>query len=367
MNAVILVGGSGTRLRPLTYAIPKPLIPVLNRPLVSRLIDNLRRHGVDRIVLAGSEADKRIEEALGDGSSLGVTLAYSYESEPLGSGLAVKIAARGFDEPFFVCNGDVLNDLDLTEMCERHVARGASMSIFLAPVTDPSSFGIADLQEDGRITRFVEKPSREQAPSNFGNAGTWLFDPEVLAMIPDEKMDGSIERLLTPSLIAKGRLVLGYPSDAYWMDLGTAERYLQIHEDIFDGRIPSWLPSPPDSGPFMDDDCEVWETARVAPHVAMGRHCRIGGLAHIDGPSVLGPDCVLRDHAAVERSVIWSGVRIGSGAVVRDSIVADGCWIGDEAVVEGAVLARGARVTRGTHLARGTRLEPDELAGKGNE
>jgi mannose-1-phosphate guanylyltransferase len=364
MNAVILVGGSGTRLRPLTYAIPKPLIPVMNRPLITHLIDNLRKHGVEHITLAGSASDTRIEETLGDGAELGVSLAYSYESEPLGSGLAVKLAARGFVEPFFVCNGDVLNDLNLTEMRDRHKARGASMSIFLAPVTDPSSYGIADLQEDGRITRFVEKPSPEQAPSNFGNAGTWLFDPDVLDLIADEKMDGSIERLLTPGLIARGRLVLGYPSDAYWIDLGTAERYLLVHEDILGGRVPAWMPAGADNGPILGEDCEVWATATLSPRVVLAGACRVGGLARIEGPSVLGPGCVVRDNAVVERSVLWSNVRIGSGAIVRDSIVADDCWVGDEAVVEGAVLAKGARVRRGAHLERGTRLEPDEVAGQ---
>ncbi|HLF76265.1 MAG TPA: NDP-sugar synthase [Dehalococcoidia bacterium] len=363
MNAVILVGGSGTRLRPLTYAVPKPLIPVLNRPLITHLIDNLKRHGVRHIVLAATASDRRIEETLGDGTDLGVELSYSYEPEPLGSGLAVKLAARDFDGPFFVCNGDVLSDLDLTDMARCHVERGAAMTIFLARVSDPSSYGIADLQDDGRITRFVEKPARGEAPSNFGNAGTWLFDPLVLDLIPDEKMDGSIERLLTPGLIANGRLVLGYPSDAYWMDLGTSERYLQIHADILNGLIPSWLPKGVADAPSFGEGCEVWPDASVSARVIMGRGCRIGGLTRIQGPSVLGNDCVVRDNAFVEGCVIWDGARIGSGALVRDSIIGAGCLVGDDAIVEGAVLASGARVKRGAKLGPGTKLEPDEVAG----
>ena len=363
MDAVILVGGNGTRLRPLTHAVPKPLIPVLNRPLITHLIENLKRHGVARIVLAASASDRRIEDALGDGAELGVSLSYSYEMEPLGSGLAVKLAARDFEGPFFVCNGDVVNDLDLTDMARRHAERGAAMSIFLATVADPSSYGIADLQPDGRITRFVEKPARDEAPSNFGNAGTWLFDPLVLDLIPDEKMDGSIERLLTPGLIAKGRLVLGYPSDAYWMDVGTSERYLQVHGDIIGGRMPGSLAGDVSEGALLDEGCEVWPTATVGPGVIVGRRGRIGGLARIVGPSVLGDDCVLRDNATVERSVLWNGVRIGSGAVVRDSILGDGCWVGDDTVVEGAVLANGAKVRKGARLALGAKLGPDEIAG----
>ncbi len=363
MDAVILVGGSGTRLRPLTYAVPKPLIPVINRPLITHLIANLKRHGVQHIVLAASASDRRIEEALGDGSQLGVSLDYSYESEPLGSGLAVKLAAKGFDAPFFVSNGDVMNDLDLTDMARQHTERGAAMSIFLARVDDPSSYGIADLQPDGRIVRFVEKPTRQEAPSNFGNAGTWLFDPLVLDLIPDEKMDGSIERLLTPGLIAKGQLVLGYPSEAYWMDVGTSERYLQVHADILGGRVTGWLPEGPNAGPILAEGCEIWSTAVVEPNVIMGQRCRIGGLTRISGPCVLGNDCTVRDNAVLERVVLWDDVRIGANAIVRDSIIGDGCWIGDDAIVEGAVLANNARVKRGARLGPGTKLEPEEIAG----
>ena len=141
-------------------------------------------------------------------------------------------------------------DVDLTAMAQQHRERNAVMSVFLAPVADPSSYGIAAVEPDNRITRFVEKPPAGQAPSNLGNAGTWLFDPEVLDHIPDQKMDGSIERLVMPGLIAEGRLVLGFPSDAYWMDLGTPERYMQIHHDLLQGKLPAWLPAESLAGPL---------------------------------------------------------------------------------------------------------------------
>jgi mannose-1-phosphate guanylyltransferase len=362
-KAVVLVGGGGTRLRPLTYAVPKPLIPVLNRPLITHLIENLRRHGVEHIVLAASAGDRRIEAALGDGAQCGVALSYSYEAEPLGSGLAVKQAAKDFDEAFFVCNGDVITNVDLTSMARRHRESGATMSIFLAPVEDPSSYGIADLDETGKITRFVEKPPPGRAPSNLGNAGTWLFEPEVLDQIPDEKMDGSIERLVMPTLIAEDRLVLGYPSDAYWMDVGTSERYLQLHCDLLSGRASGWSPEGLDIKACMGEDCQVAEDAQVGARVITGRGCRIGGLASIVGPVILGDDCAIRERARIESSVLWSGARVGAGAIVRDSIIGEGCWIGDDAVVESAVLANGARVKRGVRLPKGAKLEPDEVAG----
>jgi mannose-1-phosphate guanylyltransferase len=364
MNAVILVGGGGTRLRPLTYTCPKPLIPVLNRPLISHLVDNLRRHGVERIVFAASATEKRIEEALGDGAGLSVKISYSYETEPLGSGLAVKAAAKDFKEAFFVCNGDVITDLDVAEMAARHRERGAIISISLAEVDDPSGYGIAEMDRSDRITRFIEKPPRGEAPSNYANAGTWLFEPDVLDHIPDEKMDRSLEQLVFPSLIAEGYLVLGYPSPAYWMDVGTSERYLQLHADLLAGRIPQWLPGDlRDGHASVGVESQVWHDVAIAGRVILGRACRVGGMTKINGPTVIGDRTDVRDRAVIDRSVIWAQCKIGSEAVVRESILGRGCWVGDGAIVEGAVLADGAKVQRGVHLGPGARLEPDEVAG----
>jgi mannose-1-phosphate guanylyltransferase len=363
MNAVILVGGGGTRLRPLTYAVSKALIPILNRPLIVHLLDNLRRHGVTRVVFAASANDKSIERVL-NGLSVGIELAYSYEEQPLGSGLAVKQAARDFESSFFVCNGDVITDLDVADMAARHRERGAIVSMSLAAVDNPSGYGIVEMDRTDRIVRFVEKPSAGESPSNWANAGTWIFEPEVLDHIPDEKMDRSLEQLVFPSLIAEGYLVLGYPSDAYWVDVGTAERYLQLHYDLINGRVPQWLPGDlRESKPSIGVESEVWHDVAFEGRVILGRACRVGGLVRLVGPTLLGDRCVVRDKATIERSVIWSEARIGSEAVVRDSIIGKGCWIGDEAVVEGSILADGAKVKRGVKLGPGARLEPDEVAG----
>ena len=363
MDAVILVGGGGTRLRPLTYAVPKPLIPVFNQPLLARIIGHLARHGVDRVVLAASVGERRIESSLGDGSQLGVQLSYSYETQPLGSGLAVKQAAQDLDGAFFVCNGDVITDLDLTSMLQRHRDRNAILSIALSAVDDPTAFGIVELDAADKITRFVEKPSREEAPSSWANAGTWIFEPEVLDHIPDEKMDGSLERLVFPSLIADGFVVQGFPADAYWIDVGTSERYLQLHADVFARGIEGWLPDGVTTTAALGDGSQVWRDAQLGANVIVGHNTRIGGQVKIEGPSVLGDRCTIREHAVISSSILWSDVKVGAGAVVRGCIIGAGCWIGDEAVVEGAVLANGARVKRGVHLDRGSRLEPDEVAG----
>jgi mannose-1-phosphate guanylyltransferase len=363
MNAVILVGGGGTRLRPLTYATPKPLLPVLNKPLVTHLIANLRLGGVKHVVLAASAGERRIETSLGDGSSMGVSLSYSYEDEPLGSGLAVKQAARGLNGPFFVCNGDVITDLDLSAMAQRHRDSRAILSISLSSVDDPSGFGVVELGDDDRIVRFVEKPGFGEAPSSWANAGTWIFEPEVLDHIADERMDGSLERIVFPSLIADGFTVQGFTSSAYWMDVGTSDRYLQLHRDIMTGKMQGWLPEGSLNGSVLAAGCEVWPDAELVGGVVLGRDCRIGGQVRIEGPCVLGDGCAIRERARIENSVIWSGAKIGAGAIVRDSILGNDCWIGDDAVVEGAVLANGAKVRRGVRLTPGARLEPEEVAG----
>jgi mannose-1-phosphate guanylyltransferase len=344
MKAVVLVGGGGTRLRPLTYAILKPLVPVLNEPLVGVLMRHLARHGVDEVVLAASANDKSIEATIGDGAAFGVKARYSYETEMMGSGLAVKEAARDFKEPFFVCNGDVLNNADLTAMQKQHKERGAIMSIFLAPVSDTSAFGTAAIEPDNRITKFVEKPAPGTEPSNLVNCGTWLFEPEVLDHIPDQKMDGSIERLVMPGLIEAGRLLLGFPDDAYWLDVGTPERYLQIHSDILTGKLPGWLHGDAKNGTLV------------------GPRTNVGEGAIIVGPASIGSNCEIGSNATIERSVIWDDVSIGAGAVVVDSIIGAGCKVGPSAVLEGAILANGAIVGAGVKLGPGSKLMPKEAA-----
>jgi len=326
------------------------------------MLDNLRQHGVRRVVLAASAGDRRMEEALGNGSAYGVNLEYCYENEPLGSGLAVKQAASRFDGPFFVCNGDVLSDLDLTEMAARHAEAGAVMSIFLARVSDPSSYGIADFDASGRISRFLEKPGPGQTASRWANAGTWLFQPEVLQHIPDEKMDGSIERLVMPSLIAQGELVLAYASDTYWKDVGTPERYLQVHSDLLHGSIANWVSATIESKPEIGRAAQIWPDARIGGRVVIGEGCRVGALAHISGPSVLGHDCDIHERTRIEASIIWAGSSIGAGAVVRNSIIGEGCLIGEGCVIDGAVLANRSQVKREIHLTA-ARLEPDEVVG----
>ena len=338
MRAIVLAGGEGTRLRPLTWRTPKPLVPLLNQPLVARLLQHLARHGFDEITLALTRRTTVIEETLGDGAALGLHLDYAYEDTPLGSGGAIaSIAERwpeGTRETFLVCNGDIVSDLDLTAMLGEHRARGAELSISLFEVDDPSPFGVADLvqggPEDGRIRRFVEKPKREEAPSRRINSGFWLFEPSLLA-----DMDGStfnrVEDNLFPLVASTGRSMFGFTHGPYWRDVGNAAALLAANLDLARAEAPAGVLRA--------------EGVTVAPD------------ARVEGPAVLGAGCEIGPGAVVQGSVLWDRVTVGPRAVVRGSILASGVNIGADAIVEDAIVAHDVAVAPSAHLD-GVSVEP---------
>src|SRR4029079_10269670 len=269
MHAVILAGGAGTRLRPLTYARRKELVPLLNRPLLEYRLLNLKQHGVLDIVLACSQGAGEIEAHFGDGGWLGVRMHYSYEDRPLGSGRAVKEAARaaGATDTLVVCNGDILTNVDLTAMIEQHHATGATLSMSLAAVDDPWTYGVAEVDEDLRIRSFVEKPPQGEEPSNLVNAGTWLWEPEMLDRIPDDDTavrDGFSERVLFPGIIADGLRVQGFEEDL-WVDVGAPDRYMTATRLLLER-----------SRRQVDGDVAVGEGATLADDVQFAGHVLIG-------------------------------------------------------------------------------------------
>jgi len=357
MRGVILVGGEGTRLRPLTYARPKQLVPVLNRPLLEHLLRHLASQGVDDLVIAGSASNRAVEHYFGDGAALGVRLRYSYETEPLGSGLAVKQAAAAFRETFVVCNGDIITDLDLMTMVARHRDTGAVLSIALAPVDEPWHYGVAEVDDEERILRFVEKPRPEEARSNLINAGTWIFEPEVLDHVPEGgARDGSLERVTFPALIDQGRRVQGFAWGGYWIDVGSPERYLQANRDLLDEEAAAVAET--DVILLAEADAVIDDGAEIGGPVLAGRGVRVRQRARLLGPTVLGEGCEVEDGASVEQSVLWEDVRVGAGAHVHNSILGRGVAIGAGAVIEGAVLADGVRVDEGCILPEGLRAMP---------
>lgn len=345
MRAIVLVGGEGTRLRPLTWRTPKQLVPILNRPLLDHLLLHLRRHGVDRVTLAMTRRSDLIQRAYEDGARLGLALDYAYEETPLGSGGAIASIAQGWDEPFFVCNGDIITDLDLTSMWRSHQERGAVLSISLFEVEDPSAFGVADLGDGFRIRRFVEKPKREDAPSHLVNSGTWIFDPSLLAQM-DPTTFHRVEERLFPDLCNAGQPVFGFDhSGGYWGDVGNPAALLRVNLDLVQGAIPSWLAGVPVThGVLVDPTATIDDGARI------------------QGPAVIGAGSVVGHGARVTRSVLWDGVRVGADAVVRGSTVATGAQIGAGATVEDGVVAHEAVVAAGATL-RGASVGPGETFG----
>lgn len=339
MRAIVLAGGEGTRMRPLTWRTPKPLVPLLNRPLLDHLLLHLRDHGFDQVTLALTLRAEAIQRSFGRGERLGLSLDYAYEDTPLGSGGAIASVAGGWDETFLVCNGDILTDLDLTAMLAAHRERRAELSISLFEVADPSAFGVADLDDAGRIRRFVEKPPREEAPSHYANSGAWLFEPSLLPDM-DATRFNRVEDELFPNVCAQGRPVYGYTHAGYWADVGNPAALLRVNLDLVRGAIAARLPDP----------------APVAG-VLLGTGVEVAAGAHVEGPAVLGNGTRVAAGASVTGSVLWENVTVEDGATVRGSTIASGAVIGAGAEIIDSVVAHEAAVAPGACL-RGAVVEP---------
>lgn len=315
MRAVVLVGGFGTRLRPLTETVPKPMLPVGHLPIIERLVANLARGGVTEVTLALGFKPEPFIDAFPDGNCAGVALRYAVEPQPLDTAGAIRFAAEasGIDDTFVVANGDVLTDLDVSALVAFHRAHGAEGTLHLIPVPDPSAFGVVALDGDGRVERFVEKPPPGTAPSNLVNAGTYVLEPEVLARIPlGEKT--SIERATFPAVVGDGRL-FAMPTDDYWIDTGRPDAYLTANLDVLRGTRAHDSCVGVEAGASVGDDAAVHDSL-VARGAAVGRGASVRG-------SVILPGAAVGDGAVVTDSVVMG--RIGHGAVVADCVIgADG-------------------------------------------
>lgn len=361
-QAVILVGGEGTRLRPLTSRQPKPVITLVDRPFLVYMLEWLRGHGVDDIILACGFEPTKVRDALGDGTSLGLKLRYVVESEPLGTAGALRFAADevgGLDERFLMLNGDVLTDVDVTAQLAQHEATGASATLGLVPVDDPSAYGLVLCDDDHAVTGFLEKPAPSQLHGidrYFISAGIYVLERSILDMIPAGE-NVSIERAIWPALVGQG--LHGSQADgAYWMDIGTPERYLQGTFDILEGNVRTGVAERLGAG-FLAVADGVVADGRVIPPAVVGAGTSIAAGAHVGALVVLGENVTIGAGARVERSVVLDGVTVGAGAELTDCIVAPGATIEDGAVVRGgAVLGEGVRVGAGNVLTAGIKVFP---------
>ncbi|MEY2434190.1 MAG: mannose-phosphate guanylyltransferase [Acidimicrobiaceae bacterium] len=339
MKAVVLVGGFGTRLRPLTLHTPKQMLPIVDRPMIEWVIGHLGRHGVDHAVLALGYRPDDFAAAYPDGRCAGVQLHYAVEDEPLDTAGAIRFAAEdaGIDERFLVMNGDVLTDLDVGALVAFHDRVGAEATITLHEVDDPSRYGVVPTDEDGRVLAFVEKPPADEAPTNLINAGTYVLEPSVLDRI-DRGRRVSIERETFPAMVADRSLFAMADGGVYWLDTGTPETYLAAQLDLIEGRraVPPGI-----TLAVTDPSAEVASTATVRS-------------------SVLGPNVRVGDDAEIVESVVHRGAKIGAKARVRRSIVGADASIGEGATLESlSVVGEGQTVGAGLGL-QGARVPSND-------
>jgi mannose-1-phosphate guanylyltransferase len=330
MKAVVLVGGFGTRLRPLTHSIPKQMLPVANRLMIERVVEHLGQHGVSTAILSLGFRPQAFLEAYPDGRCAGVELHYAVEPEPLDTAGAIRFAALegGVGERFLVVNGDVLTDLDIGALVAFHDARGAEGTISLTKVDDPSAYGVVPTDPDGCVEAFIEKPPRDEAPTDLVNAGTYVLEPSVLDRIPAD-VRVNVERVTFPAMVAD-RSLYAMDGTAYWIDAGTPSTYLAANLDLIAGR-------------------------RGEPEPAVDLTAEVHG--QVEG-AVVGAGCRVDAGARVARSVLLPGATVAEGAVVADSIVGPRASVGRGALVEdGSVLGEGVVVAERDRVSAEKRPE----------
>jgi mannose-1-phosphate guanylyltransferase len=322
VQALILAGGEGTRLRPLTYTVPKPVLPLVGRPHIAYVIDWLVRHGVDDVVVSCGHLAEGMRAAIAE-LEPGVEIRYAEEPDPRGTAGAIRFAEDLLGDRFLVLNGDVLCDLDLTALIEQHQRTAASATIALYPVADPFGYGLVHRRDDGEITEFLEKPEPEQIDTDEINAGAYLLERSVLDHVPPDTAV-SIEREVFPELIGEG--LYGIRLDGYWIDIGTPERFLEANWDILDGRVETLV------GDELDEP------------VMVGEGCEISPDAELHAPCVIGPNSTVGSDAVIERSVLLDGCTVGDGARLSNSILSGGVTVEAGAELDGAVIGEGERV-----------------------
>jgi mannose-1-phosphate guanylyltransferase len=355
MQAVILVGGEGTRLRPLTSTVPKPVVPLVDRPFISFMLEWLCGHGIDDVIMSCGFLATSVRNVLGDGSSYGIRLRFVEEPDPRGTAGALKYAESILDERFLMLNGDVLTDIDLTAQIAQHARTGATATLALVPVEDPSAYGLVHLEDDRSVRDFVEKPSSDRIDTKLISAGAYVLERKVLDLVPPGR-NVSIEREVWPQLIGEG--LYGFPSDSYWLDIGTPARYLQGTFDILEGNVKTGVRERLGDGYLsVADGAQV--NGRAIPPAVIESGATVAEGAHVGSLVVLGHDVKIGAGSTVERSVILNGSEIGENCTLRDCIVAGGCRIGaGTRIQEGAVLGEGVTVGADNTIAGGARIFP---------
>jgi NDP-sugar pyrophosphorylase family protein len=348
MKAILLAGGKGTRLRPLTIHTPKPIVPIFDRSFLHYQLDLLKQvKEIDEVILSLNYQPRRIEEIFGDGSNVGIAIRYVVEPVPLGTAGAVRYAGESLHESVVVFNGDVLTEVDLAAVIALHRERKARATVVLTPVDNPSAYGLVETDSRGNVRRFLEKPKADEITCDTINAGIYVLEPDTFDRIPTG-MPYSIERSFFPSLIERSETFVAYVDRGYWIDIGTPEKYMQVHCDIMDGRYKIRRGSPfnGSGSTWVSPQARVEDGAELASPCFVDDGAVIKGGARVGPYSVIGRQCHLEEQAGVERAILWANTRISQEATVRRSILGRHCHIGRRASIgDGVVLGDKSVVT----------------------
>jgi Nucleoside-diphosphate-sugar pyrophosphorylase involved in lipopolysaccharide biosynthesis/translation initiation factor 2B, gamma/epsilon subunits (eIF-2Bgamma/eIF-2Bepsilon) len=329
------------------------MVPVLNRPFLEHLVSYLKGHNIVDIMLAMGKSSDAIQSYFGDGSNFGVKIAYSVENSPLGTAGAVRNAQRFLDETFIVFNGDIFTSIDLTSMMTLHHERGARVSIALTPVDDPTAYGVVETNAEDKVKRFVEKPKHDEVTTNMINAGIYILEPEILDNIPSGAFF-MFERDVFPPLLEKGQAIYGYPSQDYWIDIGTPEKYLRLNHDLLYRHVGN-------KSIKFEGEVFVHSSARIEGPAMIGEGCSIGQDSVVRGPVTLGARCQIGEGAMVEGALLWQDCKVGKKARLRNCLVASRCYIGAESeVLDGCILGDDVVIEKGNRLSKGIRIWPSK-------
>jgi NDP-sugar pyrophosphorylase family protein len=354
MKAILLAGGKGTRLRPLTIHTPKPIVPIFNRPFLHYQLDLLKQVAeIDEVILSLNYQPRRIEEIFGDGSDTGIAIRYVVEPSPLGTAGAVRYAGESLRESVVVFNGDVLTEVDLGAVIAMHRERKAKATIVLTPVENPTAYGLVDTDAHGNIRQFLEKPNPDEITCDTINAGIYILEPETFDRIPKDT-PWSIERSFFPSLIERGETFVAYVYRGYWIDIGTPDKYMQVHRDIMDARFTSYKAAPYSASAgahWVSPQARVEDGAVLEGPCFVDEGAVVKAGARIGPYSVVGRQCHLEEHAVLDRAILWANTRVSQEAIVRRSILGRHCHIGRNAIIDdGVVLGDKSVVTEYSRL-----------------
>jgi NDP-sugar pyrophosphorylase family protein len=347
MQALILAGGKGTRLRPLTVHTPKPIVPIAGRPFLLYQLELLKRADVRDVILSLSYQPHKIEDRLGDGADFNVRISYAVEVSPLGTAGAYRNAAALISETTVVFNGDVLTDIDMNEVIRFHRERNAAATIVLTPVPNPTAYGLVETETDGRVRRFLEKPTPDQVTCDTINAGIYILEPRVLEYVPEAE-PFMFEYGVFPQLLERREPFYAYTWRGYWRDIGTAESYLQANMDVLAGQVNLLGRQPAERGEKFDAAAEIDAASVVDPS------CTVRAGAQIIN-SAVSRNCLIEERTRIEDSVVRGGSRIGAGSIITGAIVGKGCHIGRAVTVgRGAVLGDKTVLTNYSRLVNGS-------------